>query len=224
MVGKDRVAAQHEAGMWGWGLNGASTRCRSVFQGDIGSGRSGGGGVNRAYVPRLHGRRPRDVEIGSGRSGVGRGSLPSIDFAGGLDGRTVREWRDPRDAGNGRRGRGRDGGKGQRREGGAGCREGTTRMGAGWREGTALPGAGLQGRDGAGGGGMQGRGGAGGGGIAGKGRRGRGQDCREEDGAGGGWSGGTVRVVDALAPALRCSRDIYILFVCIYLKLWASNN
>jgi hypothetical protein len=30
----------------------------------------------------------------------------------------------------------------------------------------------------------------------------------EEDGADGGWSGGTVRVVDALAPALRCSRDI----------------
>jgi hypothetical protein len=56
----------------------------------------GGGGVNRAYVPRLHGRRPRDVEIGSGRSGVGRGSLPSIDFAGGLDGGTVREWRDLR--------------------------------------------------------------------------------------------------------------------------------
>jgi hypothetical protein len=38
----------------------------------------------------------------------------------------------------------------------------------------------------------------------------RGRDCREEDGAGagGGWSGGTVRVVDALAPTLRCSRDI----------------
>jgi hypothetical protein len=44
-------------------------------------------------------------------------------------------------------------------------------------------------------------------GDAGKGRRGRGRDCREEDGAGGGRSGGTVRVVDALAPALRCSRD-----------------
>jgi hypothetical protein len=49
--------------------------------------------------------------------------------------------------------------------------------------------------------------GAGGGEIAGKGWRGLGRDCREEDGAGGGWSGGTVRVVDALAPALRCSRD-----------------
>jgi hypothetical protein len=60
----------------------------------------------------------------------------------------------------------------------------------------------------AGGGGMEGKDGAGGGGIAGKRRRGRGQDCREEDGAGGGWSGGTVRVVDALAPALRCSRDV----------------
>jgi hypothetical protein len=47
--------------------------------------------------------------------------------------------------------------------------------------------------------------GAGGSGIAGKGWRGRGRDCREEDGAGGGWSGGMVRVVDALAPALRCS-------------------
>jgi hypothetical protein len=35
-----------------------------------------------------------------------------------------------------------------------------------------------------------------------------GRDRREEDGAGAGWSGGTVRVVDALAPALRCSRDI----------------
>jgi hypothetical protein len=56
---------------------------------------------------------------------------------------------------------------------------------------------------------------AGGGGIAGKGRRGRGRDCREEDGAGGGWSGGTVRVVvDALALALRCSRDK--LYICIY--------
>jgi hypothetical protein len=39
-------------------------------------------------------------------------------------------------------------------------------------------------------------------------RRWRGRDCREEDGAGGGWSGGTVRAVDALAPALRCSRDM----------------
>jgi hypothetical protein len=46
-----------------------------------------------------------------------------------------------------------------------------------------------------------------GGGIPGKGRRGRGRDRREEDGGGGGWRGGTVRVVDALAPALRCSRD-----------------
>jgi hypothetical protein len=44
------------------------------------------------------------------------------------------------------------------------------------------------------------------GGIPGKGRRGR--DRREEDGAGGGWSGGTVRVVDTLALVLRCSRDI----------------
>jgi hypothetical protein len=35
----------------------------------------------------------------------------------------------------------------------------------------------------------------------------RGRDCREEDGAGKGWSEGTVRVVDALTPALRCSRD-----------------
>jgi hypothetical protein len=43
---------------------------------------------------------------------------------------------------------------------------------------------------------------------AGKGRRGRGRDCREKEGADGGWSGGTVRVVDALAPPLRCSRDI----------------
>jgi hypothetical protein len=34
-------------------------------------------------------------------------------------------------------------------------------------------------------GGMQGR------------RRGRGRDCRKEDSAGGGWSGGTVRLVDA---------------------------
>jgi hypothetical protein len=68
----------------------------------------------------------------------------------------------------------------------------------------------MQGRDDASGGGMEGRDGAGGGGIAGKGRRGRGWDCREEDGAGGGWSGGTVRVVDALAPALRCSRDLVI--------------
>jgi hypothetical protein len=42
---------------------------------------------------------------------------------------------------------------------------------------------------------------------AGKGRGVRGRDCREEDGVDGGWSGGTVRVVDALAPALRCSRD-----------------
>jgi hypothetical protein len=37
---------------------------------------------------------------------------------------------------------------------------------------------------------------------AGKGRRGRRRNCREEDDT------GTVRVVDALAPALRCSRDI----------------
>jgi hypothetical protein len=42
---------------------------------------------------------------------------------------------------------------------------------------------------------------------AGKERRGRERDCRKEDGAGRGWSGGTVRLVDALAPALRCSRD-----------------
>jgi hypothetical protein len=56
---------------------------------------------------------------------------------------------------------------------------------------------------------MEGRDDAGGGRIAGKGRRGRarGRDCREEDGAGGGWSGGTMRVVDALALALRFSRD-----------------
>jgi hypothetical protein len=48
-----------------------------------------------------------------------------------------------------------------------------------------------------------------------EGRRGRGRDCREEDVAvaGGGWSGGTVRVVDALAPALRCSRDLFEQFV-----------
>jgi hypothetical protein len=50
-------------------------------------------------------------------------------------------------------------------------------------------------------------------------RRWRGRDCREgtaragaglqggRDGAGGGWSRGTMRVVDALAPALRCSRE-----------------
>jgi hypothetical protein len=40
-----------------------------------------------------------------------------------------------------------------------------------------------------------------------EGRRGRGQVGGEEDGGDGGGSGGTVRVVDALAPALRCSRD-----------------
>jgi hypothetical protein len=38
-------------------------------------------------------------------------------------------------------------------------------------------------------------------------RRERGRDCRKEDSAGGGWSGGTLTLVDALAPALRCSRD-----------------
>jgi hypothetical protein len=38
-------------------------------------------------------------------------------------------------------------------------------------------------------------------------RHGRGRDCRKEDGVGGGWSGGTVRSVDALARASRCSRD-----------------
>jgi hypothetical protein len=58
-------------------------------------------------------------------------------------------------------------------------------------------GGGMEGRDNAGGSGMQGRDDAGRGGIAEKGRRGRGRDCREEDDAGG----GTVRVVDALAPA-----------------------
>jgi hypothetical protein len=63
-------------------------------------------------------------------------------------------------------------------------------------------GGGMQGRDGAGGGGMEGRDDIGGGGIVGKGRRGRRRNCREEDDT------GTVRVVDALAPALRCSRDI----------------
>jgi hypothetical protein len=43
-------------------------------------------------------------------------------------------------------------------------------------------------------------------------RRGRERDCRKEDGTGGGWSGGTVRLVDALAPALRCSIYIVIIF------------
>jgi hypothetical protein len=61
----------------------------------------------------------------------------------------------------------------------------------------------------AGGGGIAGKGRRWRGRDAGKGRRGRRRDSREEDGAGagGGWSGGTVRVVDALAPTLRCSRD-----------------
>jgi hypothetical protein len=49
---------------------------------------------------------------------------------------------------------------------------------------------------------------AGGGGIREGKRRERGRDYRKEDGAARGWSGGTVRLVDALAPALRCSRDI----------------
>jgi hypothetical protein len=63
---------------------------------------------------------------------------------------------------------------------------------------------------------MQGRDDAGGGGIAGKGRCGR--DCREDDGTGGGWSGGTVRVVDALAPALRCSRDLCVVLTKVRLS------
>jgi hypothetical protein len=73
---------------------------------------------------------------------------------------------------------------------GAGARDGSgatvkSVVYAGWREGTALAGAGLKGRDGTGGGGIAGR-----------------KTAR-------GWSGGTVRVVDALAPALRCSRDVH---------------
>jgi hypothetical protein len=56
-------------------------------------------------------------------------------------------------------------------------------------------------------GGMQGRRRGLAGGMQGR-RRGRGRDCRKEDSADGGWSGGTVRLVDALAPALRCSRDV----------------
>jgi hypothetical protein len=36
---------------------------------------------------------------------------------------------------------------------------------------------------------------------------GRGEIAERKTARRGGWSGGTVRLVDALAPALRCSRD-----------------
>jgi hypothetical protein len=49
---------------------------------------------------------------------------------------------------------------------------------------------------------------AGGGGIAGRKTAWAGAGLQEGRRRGaGGWSGGTVRLVDALAPALRCSRD-----------------
>lgn len=51
------------------------------------------------------------------------------------------------------------------------------------------------------------------------GARWRGRDWRKETARRGGWSGGTVRLVDALAPALRCSRD-YLAALFDHLRNW----
>jgi hypothetical protein len=61
-------------------------------------------------------------------------------------------------------------------------------------------------RAGAGGGDRAGRGAVADGG--GRGRGGGGGIGGRKTARRGGWSGGMVRLVDALAPALRCSRDI----------------